>query len=51
MKKSNDNGLSRAELQYLAPPDNEAPRTKQRPKYRAPENGLLFPAAGTCKHL
>lgn len=46
MKKSNDNGLSRAEFQYLTPPDNEAPRTKQRPRPPALENGLLFPASG-----
>ena len=48
MKKSNDNGLSRAEFQYLTPPDNEAPRTKQRPRSPALENRLLFPASGTC---
>ena len=51
MKKSNDNGLSQAEFQYLTPPDNEAPRTKQRPKSQAPEGGLLLLPPGMRKLL
>lgn len=37
MPKINDNGLSRAEREYLTPPDNEEPETGESPEYEALE--------------
>lgn len=37
MSRSNDNGLSRAEWEYLTPPDNEEPETGESLEYEALE--------------
>ena len=37
MSRSNDGGLSRAEWEYLNPPDNEEPETDKSPEYEALE--------------
>lgn len=37
MSRSNDGGLSRAEWEYLNPPDNEEPETDKSPEYETLE--------------
>ena len=37
MNRSNDNGLSRAEFNYLCDTDNEEPETDKNPEYEAQE--------------
>ena len=58
-KRNVDNGLSRAEWEYLTPPDNEGQETGQSPEYEALgglrevcyayKNGVEFYAKGSLK--